>query len=80
MAEQEGTMSEYVLRLTDALIKQTASKEKLHKLAIGAFVRAATLPVNPVAAAQSAPVPILRTTKSALDETNHLQTSISGIE
>ena len=50
MAEQEGTMSEYVLRLTDALIKQTASKEKLHKLAIGAFVRAATLPVNPVAA------------------------------
>lgn len=46
MAEQEGTMSEYVLRLTDALIKQTASKEKLHKLAIGAFVRAATLPVN----------------------------------
>ena len=46
MAEQEGTMSEYVLRLMDALIKQTASKEKLHKLAIGAFVRAATLPVN----------------------------------
>lgn len=46
MVEQEGTMSKYVLRLTDALIKQTASKEKLHKLAIGAFVRAATLPVN----------------------------------
>ena len=53
MAEQEGTMSEYVLRLMDALIKQTASKEKLHKLAIGAFVRAATLPVN---ASGSSPV------------------------
>lgn len=53
MAEQEGTMSEYVLGLTDALIKQTASKEKLHKLAIGAFVRAATLPVN---ASSSSPV------------------------
>ena len=52
MAEQEGTMSKYVLRLTDALIKQTASKDKLHKLAIGAFVRAATLPVN----ASSSPV------------------------
>ena len=53
MAEQEGTMSKYVLRLTDTLIKQTASKEKLHKLAIGAFVRAATLPVN---ASGSSPV------------------------
>ena len=39
-------MSKYVLRLTDALIKQISPKEKLHKLAIGAFVRAATLPVN----------------------------------
>ena len=39
-------MSENVLRLTDELIKQAASKEKLHKLAIGAFVRAATLLVN----------------------------------
>ena len=28
MAEQEGTMSKYVLRLTDALIKQAAPKEK----------------------------------------------------
>lgn len=27
MAEQEGTMSEYVLRLTDALIKQAAPKD-----------------------------------------------------
>ena len=46
MAEQEGTMSKYVLRLTDALIKQTSPEDKLHKLAIGAFVRAAALPVN----------------------------------
>ena len=46
MAEQEGTMSKYALRLTDELIKQAAPKEKLHKLAIGAFFRAATLPVN----------------------------------
>lgn len=39
-------MSKYVLRLTDALIKQAAPKDKLYKLAIGAFVRAATLLVN----------------------------------
>lgn len=46
MAEQEGTMSEYVLRLTDALIKQTSPEDKLHELAIGESVSAATLPVN----------------------------------
>lgn len=39
-------MSKYVLRLMDALIKQAALKDKLYRLAIGAFVRAATLPVN----------------------------------
>ncbi|MGK5008785.1 hypothetical protein [Janthinobacterium sp. MDB2-8] len=39
-------MYKYVLRLTDALIKQAAPKDKLFRLAIGAFVRAETLPVN----------------------------------
>ena len=28
MAEQEGTMSEYVLRLTDALVNQAAPMDK----------------------------------------------------
>ena len=36
MAEQEGTMSKYVLRLTDALFKQAAPKDKLYKLSDGA--------------------------------------------
>ena len=53
MAEQEGTMSKYVLRLTDALIKQISPKDKLHKLVIGESVLAATLPVN---ASSSSPV------------------------
>lgn len=53
MAEQEGTMSEYVLRFMDALIKQISPKDKLHKLVIGESVLAATLPVN---ASSSSPV------------------------
>ena len=39
-------MSKYVLRLTDALIKQISPKDKLHKLVIGESILAATLPVN----------------------------------
>lgn len=40
-------MSKYVLRLTEAPIKQPPPPEdKLHKLAIGEFVPAATVPVN----------------------------------
>lgn len=39
-------MSKYALRLTDALIKQAALKDKLYRLAIGESVPPAALPVN----------------------------------
>ncbi|MNK19833.1 Prophage CP4-57 integrase [compost metagenome] len=44
MAEQEGTMSKYVLRLTDELIKQAAPKDKIYKLFDGAGLYIAVQP------------------------------------